>query len=61
MKNLEIRQKLKESNIKHWELADLLGIGESTLCVMLRKELPDSERERILHIIDEFSSQRDGK
>ena len=58
MRNMEIRQRLKECNIKHWELADLLGISESTLCVKLRKELPDNDRERILCVINEFSRQR---
>ena len=61
MRNKEIRQRLKECHIKHWELADLLGISESTLCVKLRKELPESERERILCIINEFSRQREEK
>ena len=55
MKNLQIRQALKESNIKHWQLAEMLGIGESTLCVKLRKELPTEEKERILTIIKERS------
>lgn len=55
MKNLQIRQALKETNMKHWQLAEKLGIAESTLCVKLRKELPAEEKEKILAIINERS------
>jgi transcriptional regulator with PAS, ATPase and Fis domain len=58
-KNIEIRQALKEANICHWELAEKLGIAESTLCVKLRKELPPEEKEKILMIIDGI--KKDGK
>lgn len=51
MKNIEIRNALKEAGIKHWELAELLNISESTMCVRLRKELSDDEKHRIISII----------
>lgn len=51
MKNALIREALKEYNLKQWELADLLGISEYTLCKRLRKELPEEEKKRIVAII----------
>lgn len=51
MKNIRIREALKTYGMKQYELADKLGIHESTLCVWLRKELPDEEQERIVAII----------
>lgn len=51
MKNQEIRNAMKENNIKQWELAEMLGISENTMCRKLRKELPDEEKKRILEII----------
>lgn len=46
-----IRTELRMANMKHWELADLLGVSESKMVRMLRHELPKEERERILAII----------
>lgn len=51
MKNIKIRETLKIANMKHWELADLLGISPYTLSVRLRKELPGEEQERIITLI----------
>ena len=36
--NSDIRNLLKAKNIKHWKLADLLGVSETTLVRKLRKE-----------------------
>ena len=51
MKNIIIREALKNANMKHWELAELMGISHYTLSVRLRKELPEEEQERILGLI----------
>lgn len=51
VKNQEIRNAMKENNIKQWELAEMLEISENTMCRKLRKELPDEEKKRILEII----------
>ena len=52
MKNNEkIRSELKAHNMKHYELADLLGISENTLCRKMRKELPKEEQEKIIAVI----------
>ena len=54
MKNLDIRTKLKESNIKHWELADKLVISEMSLVRKLRYELSEAEKKIIFKAIDEL-------
>lgn len=54
-KNLVIREALKKSGMKHWELADLMGISPYTLSVRLRHELPDEEQKRIVALIMEQS------
>ena len=53
MSNLDVRQAISESGLKHWELASMLGIGESTLCKKLRFELSDEEKARIYKVISE--------
>ena len=54
MKNQEIREALNKANMKHWELADSLGIADSTLSRKLRHEITGEEKEKILSIIRNF-------
>lgn len=61
MKNLDIRTKLKEANIKQWELADQLGIAEMTLVRKLRYELPEEEKQKIFSIIEELATAKNSK
>ena len=58
MNNLIIRDALKEYGVKQWQLAELLGCGEYTLCRKLRRELPREEQERIVEIIK--ASKKEG-
>ncbi len=54
MKNLDVRQKAKESKIHLWQIADSLGIDDSNFSKKLRKELSAEEKENIFKIIDEL-------
>ena len=47
-KNLKIRTALATYRMKHWELADLLGIHPVTLSIKLRHELPEDEQTEII-------------
>lgn len=58
MTNILIRESLKETGMRKWELADLLGIHCSTLSVKLRHELPKEEQERIVKLINEHKKQK---
>ena len=49
--NIKIRNALKKTGLHQWELALLLGVGESTLVRNLRQELPEEEQERIISLI----------
>ena len=57
MKNLDIRQALKENNIKHWQLADALNIAEFTLCRKLRHELSKEQKENIFAVIEQLKKE----
>ncbi len=52
MKNLEIRKTLTENRFYLWELAEWLGISESAMSRMLRKEVPGEVQEKILNVIE---------
>lgn len=58
MENVKIREKAKISGVKHWEIAEALGIGEATLTRKLRRELPKQEQEKILGLIDEIARSK---
>ena len=56
--NQQIRNALENSGVFYWQLADILGISQSTLTVRLRHELPDVETKRILRLIEENAEKR---
>ena len=55
IKNLEIRQKLLEADVKQWEVARKLNISESAMSRKLRVTLTEDERWKILKAISEIS------
>lgn len=57
MKNQEIRTLAKSTGVKLWEVADALGIADTTFCRKLRKEFPADEKEKILSIITELAKE----
>ncbi len=62
MNNLDIRLKLKENRLHHYEVAEKLGVSEYTFCVWLRKELSAERKNAVLAAIDELSrGVRNGK
>ena len=50
--NRKIREALKRSGMRQWQLAQLLGIGESTLVRNLRAELPEKVQADIIELIN---------
>lgn len=57
MKNIEVRNKLKELKVAQWKLAEKLNIGETTLVRRLRKELSNEEKEKLLENIELLSKE----
>ena len=54
MSNLDIRTKAIEAGVKLWQVAEKLGISDSSLSRKLRKELSDEEKAKIKDIIAEL-------
>ena len=52
MRNTEIRQRAKEKGVKLWQLAEKLGITDSTFSRRLRRELSEEEYARVCALID---------
>lgn len=53
--NKDIRAEIEKARVKLWEIADKLGINDSSLSRKLRKELSPDEKERIRKIISELT------
>lgn len=57
MKNLDIRKLIKDSKLKHWQVAEVAGISASTLCVWLRSDLTDERRKLIVSAIARIQTE----
>lgn len=51
MNNIEIRTAIKESGFKHWQIANMIGVADTTFCRMLRRELSENKKQEILTAI----------
>ena len=51
MANQEIKDEIKQSGIKMWQIADKLGVSDMTLSRKFRYELTDVEKENIRTLI----------
>lgn len=56
--NNEIKTRAKAQNVCLWEIAEVLGIPDSSLSRKLRRELPPEEKTKIFAIIDELSAAK---
>lgn len=57
MNNKDIRHTAAGSGVKLWQIADALGITDSSFSRKLRKELPQEEKEKIFSIIQKLSQE----
>lgn len=57
MANQDIRRAAGGVGVKLWQVANALGVNDSTLSRKLRKELPPDEKEKIFSIIDQLAKE----
>ena len=57
MANAEIREILRKKRIRHYEVAEQLGVSEYSFCKWLRSELPPDKREEVLEAIKKIESE----
>lgn len=58
MENVILRERARERGVKMWELAEGLGITDSTLSRKLRRELPEQEQKQLLQMVDLIADRR---
>ena len=52
MYNLDVRLKIKQNRLCHYEVAREIGISEFTFCKWLREELSEERKKLVLSAID---------
>lgn len=55
--NKQIRDAARDAGIRLWQVAERLGINDGNFSRKLRRELPPSECEKVLNIIQELSQE----
>ncbi|MBQ7547913.1 MAG: hypothetical protein IJT41_13235 [Clostridia bacterium] len=57
MKNIQIREAAAAAGVKHWQIAEALGIADGTFSRKLRHEFDEAETEKVLSIIRKIAEQ----
>ncbi len=57
MCNQDIKREAAGAGVKMWQIADAMGIVDSSLSRKLRHELAEEEKEKIRSIIRELSGE----
>lgn len=56
--NNEVRQAIAKAGLKYWQVADAVGVSETTLYVWMRHELTGEKRTRVMNAIETLCKQR---
>ena len=57
MNNQDIRRAAAKAGVKLWQIADALGITDSSFSRKLRKELPREDKDCIFSVIERLSRE----
>lgn len=58
MNNLDIRKAIEISNFKYWQVANKLKMTDGNFSRLLRVELDESNKNKILNAINELKEER---
>ena len=59
MANTLFREEAKKYKVRHWEVADAIGMLDVNFCRKLRKELPAHEQAKLINIVHEIAASRE--
>ena len=57
MENMDIRIEAKKASVKHWQIANALGLREETLSRKLRFPLSEADRADIMETIKRLARE----
>ena len=55
MSNKKIRRQIADAGLRHWQIADFIGISPSTLTIWLRHELTGERLARVEAAVAQLS------
>lgn len=58
MANLDIKTEAIAKGVRAWQIADALGVSESTYMRHLRHEFPVEKKKKIMQIIDQIAGAK---
>lgn len=58
MNNAKVRNAAKQCGVKHWQIAEQLGVSEQTIMRWLRMPLPAEKEKAILGAIHDLAAQK---
>ncbi|HMM22944.1 MAG TPA: hypothetical protein PKA10_19720 [Selenomonadales bacterium] len=58
MLNKDIVKKILTSGLKKWQVAEAIGIADTTFSKWLRHELPEEKKAAIIMAIDKLADER---
>lgn len=57
VRNKEIRKAISNNNLKYWQVAQLYGLTDGNFSRLLRNELTNEKKEKILKIIEKLKEE----
>lgn len=58
MRNQDIRAKIMEEGLKHWEVAEVMKIHEGNFSRLLRKELNNDKKNQVLTAVEKAKQMK---
>ena len=58
--NNDVKEALKKSGVRQWELAIKCGYSASHFVTKLRQELPEDEKLKMFSLIEEIAEEKRG-
>lgn len=56
-KNPDVRKAIEAAGLRYWQVAQALEVHEGNFCRLLRRELDDAIKAKILLIIEELKKE----
>ncbi len=57
MQNEKIRNAIKASGVRYWQVAEAYGLNDGNFSRKLRHELPEDEQQKIIRIIERLAKE----
>jgi len=58
MKNKDLREAFRLADVRHWEVAEAIGISEMTFVKWLRRELPEEKKKLVREALGRVKDSR---